>query len=342
MTPYDNNLMNLKIDYLNSSSDINPLDSIPNGHFVYVNPINITINVYLQNAYPVAPFEISFRYVPILVNEGDSNKVFTVVFVIIFLTITGISTIFIVIHCKKQARNRNLNRRNINNSRSRVYDIVENKLNTNKEILDKMFINNIYKINNDESSANSKLKNKCTICLEQLTNIHQALDIVKLPYCKHLFHLSCIKIWTYNSILNPKCPNCNDQILQDHNIIKENIVIEVINNEIIRNNNDGNNTNFNVVQRIISNDISNQSQDLSHNNNINPVINPSDNNIGNNVPNNSVVNSNLEVFVNNQSNDNNYNYESNNQQENIENSIRINSVEVRNNINNNGNIINEE
>ena len=97
--------------------------------------------------------------------------------------------------------------------------------------MDKILESNKFNFN-DEQSNSSKLKNKCTICLENFTKVS---ELICLPFCKHIFHLNCLKIWSYNGIVNPKCPNCNDQILLDHNIIRENIVIEVVNNQYVIN-----------------------------------------------------------------------------------------------------------
>ena len=107
MTPYKNNLMNIKEDYVNSSK-IEQLESITQGNFVFVDYVNITINLYLQNAYYQTPFILSVGYTDMSANNNnnssssDSSKVFTIVFIIIFVTIASISTIFIVIHVRKE------------------------------------------------------------------------------------------------------------------------------------------------------------------------------------------------------------------------------------------------
>jgi hypothetical protein len=56
----------------------------------------------------------------------------------------------------------------------------------------------------------------CTICLEEFKD-NQSI-VIKL-FCKHIFHVKCLKNWCFNTILNPKCPNCNFSILPNENEI---------------------------------------------------------------------------------------------------------------------------
>jgi hypothetical protein len=51
---------------------------------------------------------------------------------------------------------------------------------------------------------------KCTVCLE---DFQERALVVKLK-CKHLFHAFCLQDWLDKILLAPKCPNCNDLILQ--------------------------------------------------------------------------------------------------------------------------------
>ena len=51
---------------------------------------------------------------------------------------------------------------------------------------------------------------KCTICLE---DFKEGLSKVVSTRCNHIFHFDCFKNWIYNNCDFPKCPNCNNPIL---------------------------------------------------------------------------------------------------------------------------------
>ena len=51
----------------------------------------------------------------------------------------------------------------------------------------------------------------CSICLTEFKKKSK----VSITSCKHVFHYKCIYDWLYKNIRNPKCPNCNHEILND-------------------------------------------------------------------------------------------------------------------------------
>ena len=54
----------------------------------------------------------------------------------------------------------------------------------------------------------------CTICLEE---IKVDISKVSITPCKHVFHFDCLSNWLTNNLLNPKCPNCNLNLVQEKN-----------------------------------------------------------------------------------------------------------------------------
>ncbi len=89
----------------------------------------------------------------------------------------------------------------------------DDKKKENKELLEKLFTNELKPRRYDKNM--NEFGSKCTICLEEFKNYN---EIIKL-YCKHIFHVKCLKEWLDKIILSPKCPNCNDSILnkkEDH------------------------------------------------------------------------------------------------------------------------------
>lgn len=65
-------------------------------------------------------------------------------------------------------------------------------------------------------SKNLGLKdgNTCTICIEDFKEKRSKVSITP---CKHIFHYKCLSNWLINNSINPKCPNCNYNLLKDFN-----------------------------------------------------------------------------------------------------------------------------
>ena len=51
----------------------------------------------------------------------------------------------------------------------------------------------------------------CSICLNKFNEKSE----VSITSCKHVFHYKCIHNWLYKNVKNPKCPNCNNEILNE-------------------------------------------------------------------------------------------------------------------------------
>ena len=52
--------------------------------------------------------------------------------------------------------------------------------------------------------------NICSICLEECK---PKKNNVSITPCQHVFHYKCIRNWLNLNVLNPKCPNCNHNLL---------------------------------------------------------------------------------------------------------------------------------
>ena len=52
----------------------------------------------------------------------------------------------------------------------------------------------------------------CTICLEDFKD---GKSNVSLTPCQHVFHFKCLSNWLMKNVINPKCPNCNHNFLED-------------------------------------------------------------------------------------------------------------------------------
>ena len=78
----------------------------------------------------------------------------------------------------------------------------------------------------------------CSICLENFNKKSK----VSITPCSHVFHYKCIHEWLFKNILCPKCPNCNNEVLNEkENKNKNNNIKKIIN----KNNNSNKNSSEN-------------------------------------------------------------------------------------------------
>jgi hypothetical protein len=103
-----------------------------------------------------------------------------------------------------------------------------------------------------------KYGNTCTICIE---NFKGNISKVSITPCNHIFHYKCLSNWLIKNVINPKCPNCNYNLvnikideIQTINVARKTDVEENIISQNIQENNGNLNTNDNLVcTRNISN-----------------------------------------------------------------------------------------
>jgi hypothetical protein len=108
----------------------------------------------------------------------------------------------------------------------------------------------------------------CSICLAEFKKKSK----VSITPCKHVFHYKCIHDWLYKNIRNPKCPNCNNEILNEeeaHNINqeKDTKIIKIKKKTEVKNN-DTNMPNINMRGpiNIVNNNIDGSHFDASQSN----------------------------------------------------------------------------
>ena len=72
--------------------------------------------------------------------------------------------------------------------------------------------------------------NTCTICIEEFKENRSKVSITP---CNHVFHYKCLTNWLVKNVKNPKCPNCNHNLVSDIDIKNGGIqTIEVARNPI--------------------------------------------------------------------------------------------------------------
>ena len=176
----------------------------------------VNIKVLIKTKYTTSPITIilSLKY----------KRSSIIISIIVTLSFIGIVSIFIVYCCYKRRKineeRRLLRIRLYNQARQNMARIEQENNNDlqinnanieqiNKEILDKLFkgqmAQHLYKKEYNEYGGG------CSICLEEFNKNSK----VSITSCKHVFHYDCIYDWLHKIIKNPKCPNCNHEILND-------------------------------------------------------------------------------------------------------------------------------
>ena len=110
--------------------------------------------------------------------------------------------------------------------------------------------------------------NTCTICIE---DFQEKISKVSITPCKHVFHYQCLSNWLVKNIMNPKCPNCNYNLIQNikDSDIKNKVIPETIHvnkAKINDTNNVQNTNNNNNIDEI-------QIENIENENNIDNIVN---------------------------------------------------------------------
>ena len=158
----------------------------------------------------------------------------------------------------------------------------EKKIENNKKILNKLLENELKaKIYTKDLAINDC--ESCSICIE---NFECGKSEISITPCKHIFHFSCIQKWILDNVLNPKCPNCNFNLLESQteevlNINKKDS--NGNNNNVNNNNNRGyGGVDLHRSENIIISRINNDNLQPSDNNNDQIIENGGNNNNLNN------------------------------------------------------------
>ena len=185
--------------------------------------LNFYFIVFLKGSYPTSPFEIV-----VSIDRSDSMKYLSLCTILIcILIVIGIVICCISKYSNKKAREQ-LRMLMIERARENMLIIQRenNELNCqeynedyqekNRQKLDKLFETtmkeHLYK------SEYNQYGGGCSICLE---NFKKKSKVSMTP-CKHVFHFKCIKDWLYKNIKKPKCPNCNNDVLEYKPELEEN------------------------------------------------------------------------------------------------------------------------
>ena len=87
----------------------------------------------------------------------------------------------------------------------------EEKIKKNKELIKQLFENILTpKIFSKDIILNNC--ENCSICLDAFECDKSSVCITP---CNHIFHYDCLKKWVDDNVLTPKCPNCNNNLINN-------------------------------------------------------------------------------------------------------------------------------
>ena len=210
-----------------------------------------------NNIFFMALFPEKYSTSPLLFKIALKNPTISKYVAVFSLIILLLLLIIFIICCITRIYNNKVRRqlRMLMNQRARENMIRIEQENNNMEFEESEKIEKTNRLKLDElfskqmaehtyKSEYNKYGGGCSICLE---DFKKKSKVSKTP-CNHIFHIKCIKDWLYNNIKNPKCPNCNKEVVseeKDEKIDEANIIKGKKNPQTNSNNNIlNNNLNF--------------------------------------------------------------------------------------------------
>lgn len=162
----------------------------------------IKLMVYFEKSLNNIPFTFSIE------EKKYKSKILTIIAIALVIVFIITCTIFII-SLSKKARER---RTSIHFGERRIIVLNDNDNGKNEEE-NKKKVENLIKssLTSQIYNENNGIKNKCSICLEDLK---VGIDKVSITPCKHIFHYDCLRKWLLENYQLPKCPNCNYNIVE--------------------------------------------------------------------------------------------------------------------------------
>ena len=255
----DSTQLYLQVTFNDSTSKIfiiNEDDYINHINEYFKNIEKIKLNLYFVKGYDCLPFSITIEEMDESLKDNNNNDTLIIILSVVigFFIFGGIFYFLVKKHSQKE--------------RQRQHDLFErqlaryngegdeNEISQRKkfEKINKLKIENILENSIINKNVNKlkimKEKNICSICIERI----KLKSRISITTCNHIFHYKCLSTWLYNNIMEPKCPNCQCNLINDENDI------------LILNNKNYRNTNPNEEENSVRNNQENNVLRLNNNN----------------------------------------------------------------------------
>lgn len=203
----------LVVYYLDSSSINGLLQGTPiDKDFYGVKEINLKL--YFEHSFPSLPFSLT-------ITKKKDNSKFTL-YITIGVIILSCVICALSIYClsKKISENARLRQRALfeiamAHQNGEEYDDEadeQRKIEMENKLKIKFALKHSLKPKKFMKKYGEKDGNTCTICIEDFKENKSRVSITP---CKHVFHYQCLSNWLVKNVMNPKCPNCNNNLIQD-------------------------------------------------------------------------------------------------------------------------------
>ena len=247
---------------------------------------SMTLKLYFEHSFDSLPFSLT------ITKKKDNSKItlYITIGIIIFSCILCALSIYCL--SKKISENARLRQRALfeiaiahqNGEENDDEQEEQRKIETENNLKIKFALKHSLKPKKFMKKYGVKDSNTCTICIEDFKENKSRVSITP---CKHVFHYQCLSNWMCKNVMNPKCPNCNYNLIQD--VKESDIKDQIINPERI------NVTNVKVNN--ITNE-ENNSNNIRTNQNVNVQNEEITRNVNNNEPNTNTEERNLRTSTN--------------------------------------------
>lgn len=175
---------------------------------------SMTLKLYFERSFPSLPFSL-------IITEKDSNSKMAL-YITIGIIVVACIICALGIYClsKKISENSRLRQRAlfemaVAHQQGQGIDneeLEQKKLEMENNLKIKFALKHSLKPKKFLKKYGTKDGNICTICIEDFKENKSKVSVTP---CKHVFHYACLSNWLIKNVKNPKCPNCNKNLIED-------------------------------------------------------------------------------------------------------------------------------
>ena len=228
----ENSNLKMTIEYLYEDLSSASFDLNTNSYHLSKTKFRkITFHFFSTEYYSANPFDLTVEY-------SNEKKTFdTVILIIIAISIVCLMVLIslLIFQCFKATKEKEQRLQRMNeiidnhfNARNGINpedDKKKEQIEKNKKLLSEILKEIPFQ--QDHASIYGDL---CTICFDKFNEGDKVISL----NCDHMFHSNCIHIWIEKSILLPKCPNCNYDIIKGGKVERKEHLILSSNTRLAR------------------------------------------------------------------------------------------------------------
>ena len=193
-------------------------ENITNYNEYFDNVKTMKLNIYFEKGYDYLPFSITIEEINELHQKNNNNTLIIILSVVItFFIFSGIFCFFVKKYSQKERQRqhalfeRELARYNGEGDEDEIYQ--RKKIEKINRLKIKYILDNSLIKKNFNKLQILKEKKICSICIERI----KLKSKISITTCNHIFHYKCLSTWLYKNIMEPKCPNCQLNLINGMN-----------------------------------------------------------------------------------------------------------------------------